>query len=1137
MIAARTVASRSLFIVLVLALAGALSATVSFGAARTPARLPTATSAATRAAVPKVADASTESCPNGMILEHATAGGIPECRIAGGPEGPGELGVAEQQRGSIYNAGSGITGPGVYAEAIRRRDALQTAADPQATRPWTPVGVPPLFADKKYNVVASVNVYIDALGFKKLTGRITDLARDPATPGRMFASAAEGGIWESRDGGDNWYSIGDNLITQSIGAIAWDPLAPAGTDTGTLIVGTGDNAQGRYNYSGHGIFITQDDGRTWTPASTQVADPSQNFRIRVSPNDPHRVFAATSKGLFRGVFQNNLSNIDFTNVALPTTPSTYPVNCAGNTTTFPACFLASNVTDVVVKAPGGHGTSAVTVDTGTDEVLANVGARFGPALYLKPDGTAANTQGLKQVPQAGLYHSATGLAGSFTWIDDSSSCLGPFQNCYPGTDHVGRVSLDSAIGSSQDHGIVYALVHDPTKETACYDDFGVPVSACQGAFHDPVLGLPTPAGNLSTVLDGMYYSNQFGAAGSWVKVMDWGQLDVQGTNSAIGGAGGQAPVGYGPGIQSSYNNWVLIDPVGANSSGVPTRLMFGLEEIWEANPSFVCEGDQKTSNWLLVTKFCEVPLANVPWIVVGRYWNACGPFTFGQGLTCNSTSLTPGSTTHPDQHASMFMPDANGTDETFYAGSDGGMFKQRSDTSHPQFDNNSWGDGISNNINVLQPYNAEISKDGTIVAGLQDNGEIKIDPATGEMAEIYGGDGTMSGIDPDNSQNILECYVYAICDVTHDGGIHWTRIDAKITQPRFDAPVQMDPLDAKHYLTGGREVKERIDGYSASPDCIPPPSHPEDPFCLNYNDADWRQIWNLGTSKQPGQANAVSSPGDGNNSSSAVDVSGANMYVGFCAQCDTFLEGVPFTNGIATNVGGAADPVKGSTSFYNSSAYEVSWHLAAMNCSNCKNTDNSPMNRLPQRYISSIRMDPNDVNTIYVTLGGYHRVWVPPLAFGESNPYVGQGHVFKSTDHGENFTDVSADLPNTPALWSVIHNGQLVVSTDIGVFISSNTDGGPYSVLGSQLPAAPVNTVRVSPGNPDLLIAATWGRGVYSYCFAGATCPADTIVPPTPLPNTARAGFLAAWLLLPLAIGLAVVSLTRRRRRLDLAAA
>ena len=42
----------------------------------------------------------------------------------------------------------------------------------------------------------------------------------------------------------------------------------------------------------------------------------------------------------------------------------------------------------------------------------------------------------------------------------------------------------------------------------------------------------------------------------------------------------QATGSYGPGIQSWYNEWVQPDPV-LQSGGVPTRVLFGLEEVWE----------------------------------------------------------------------------------------------------------------------------------------------------------------------------------------------------------------------------------------------------------------------------------------------------------------------------------------------------------------------------------------------------------------------------------------------------------------------------------------------------------------------------------------------------------------------------
>jgi hypothetical protein len=129
-------------------------------------------------------------------------------------------------------------------------------------------------------------------------------------------------------------------------------------------------------------------------------------------------------------------------------------------------------------------------------------------------------------------------------------------------------------------------------------------------------------------------------------------------------------------------------------------------------------------------------------------------------------------------------------------------------------------------------------------------------------------------------------------------------------------------------------------------------------------------------------------------------------------------------------------------------------------------------------------MDPSDPRTVYVTLAGYGRRWAYPGAVGEDTSKVGKGHVFKSTDAGETFTDVTGDLPDTPANWSVLHNGHLVVGTDTGVFESCDNAGGAYSRLGSGLPAVPISTLRFKPGDPDLLVAATYGRGVYTYRFS-----------------------------------------------------
>ena len=61
---------------------------------------------------------------------------------------------------------------------------------------------------------------------------------------------------------------------------------------------------------------------------------------------------------------------------------------------------------------------------------------------------------------------------------------------------------------------------------------------------------------------------------------------------------------------------------------------------------------------------------------------------------------------------------------------------------------------------------------------------------------------------------------------------------------------------------------------------------------------------------------------------------------------------------------------------------------------------------------------------------------------------VGVGHVYKSTDAGETFRDISGNLPDIPADFAIVRNGQLIVATDLGVFISADTDGGTYERLG-----------------------------------------------------------------------------------------
>ena len=815
---------------------------------------------------------------------------------------------------------------------------------------------------------------VNGEGLVKLSGRIQGLTFDPANPSRWMAGSTNGGVWESTDAGASWRSIGDGLPTQVVGAIAF---LPTGGNKGTIIAATGDPAFGASSSSGLGVYRSTDDGASWQKAAGGP-DSALSFRVAVDPDNPSTVYVATSRGLFRSTD----AGASYVNVNLPTT-------CTNQADVH--CTLANMVTDVVVRPSGGA----------NGKVLAAVGWRAGQKQ--NPDGSV-------QSPRNGLYVSPTGTPDTFTFLASPPG--------FPAAAAVGRVALGAAHGATQNRDYVYALVQDAQK-------FNNQASS---------LDVPEPTGQVpaTTVLNGVYLSATFGA--SWVKLTDADSLRSPTTGTSLQGP---TAATYAPGIQSWYNEFIEPDPTQQDASGAPTRLFFGLEEVWQNDgPIMATPAASEAGNG---TRFK----------VIGRYFGGTTCFFLKSGLPAcptNNPPTTPVSTTtHPDQHAVMTVPNNGGV--TLVVGNDGGIYSQFA-AAGTEFTNSNWGNGSNDGLQTLQPYAAAMARDGTVYAGLQDNGEMKIEPS-GREAMVFGGDGFFTAVDPNDSKVAYEEYTGGDISVTADGGKTWTDINPFLTSALFSTPFQMDPTDANHLLVGGREVAETISGPKTTS-----PGTPAFP-------TDWAYVYDLGTLKKPGDASASSSATDPDNQVSADDVRGDSAYVGYCGFCDVATQGQPFNSGIATNVGGAAPPKRMTAN---------GWHIATAQ-------------GLPKRLVTSIREDPRDPRTVYVTLGGYDRKWIPPGAFGDDVSRVGTGHVFKSTDAGEHFVDISGNLPDVPSNWSALHGNELVVATDIGVFVAGNTTGGPYDILGKGLPAVPVYHLSQAPQNPDTLVAATYGRGVYSYTF------------------------------------------------------
>jgi hypothetical protein len=874
------------------------------------------------------------------------------------PESVLELEIRGRQFDAVRAAPHGKTHPKAFAGALEQRAAMPRSVD-GSEGTWRPVGHGPLISNgPAYN---SVN----GLGLVNLQGRIDSLIYDSASR-RLFAAKGTGGVWMSSDYGDTWRSIGDSLPSQVVGAVAW-----SSANGGTVLAVSGDPTFGAGGYTGYGAFYSTNLGKSWKKANG-IPDGALGFEIEVDPTNPLEVYAATLFGLYRSTDGGKT----YANVNLPTG------ECSG----VPGggdCQLANVVTDIAIKAPGG-----VNADVPAGTVVAAIGWRAG---------RRKNADGTVQSEHNGLYRSQSGSPNTFVKLGGSG---------FTPQERIGRVEFGPTTGANQDRDYLYAIVQDAVVLNGGIDVIDAPENFPPA----PVAG--------GTVLNGLYVSKDFGA--TWTLMADDNMIAKNpATGSALVGVG-QA-LGFEPGVQAWYNEWIAPDPTRQSATGVPTRLAFGLEEVWQNELPLPMDGP---------TTFK----------VIGRYFSdeACLLLTVGLPECPTNRPPTTSTTTHPDQHDAVWIPDTLGG-VTLAVGNDGGFYKNHVAPGH-ELDNGGWGFGNQDGFNTLLPYDVAMANDGTVSAGLQDNGHMKITP-DGDQFMVFGGDGTFAEIDPANSDVIYEAYVFNDMSVSTDGGKSWRGIDPGLTNTRFVNPFEMDSTNANHLVTGGNEIAETTHGSETEA------GH-------DAGGKTWTVLYDLGTQKRPGDAAATPSPTDPANGMSAIDVHGDAIYAGYCGVCDALNAQAPFKSGIATNVGGSG------------------WHMAAAT-------------GLPERFITSVAIDPTDAtkSTIYVTLGGYSRRWVPPNTLQDQNPDAGVGHLFKSTDGGETFVDISGNLPDAPATW-VTQRGasQLIVGTDIGVFANALAGGTTFAPLRG-LPVVPISTMNLKPNDPNLLVAATYGRGVWTYTF------------------------------------------------------
>ena len=122
---------------------------------------------------------------------------------------------------------------------------------------------------------------------------------------------------------------------------------------------------------------------------------------------------------------------------------------------------------------------------------------------------------------------------------------------------------------------------------------------------------------------------------------------------------------------------------------------------------------------------------------------------------------------------------------------------------------------------------------------------------------------------------------------------------------------------------------------------------------------------------------------------------------------------------------------------------------------------------LPNRWVTRVRFDPVDPNVAYVTCSGFR--FDVPLP-----------HVFRTTNLGASWQDISGNLPEAPVTVILVdpqYPNRLYVGTDVGCYFTTNL-GTTWLPMGTGLPNAAVSDMQLH-GPTRIARAFTHGRSAW----------------------------------------------------------
>ncbi len=535
--------------------------------------------------------------------------------------------------------------------------------------------------------------------------------------------------------------------------------------------------------------------------------------------------------------------------------------------------------------------------------------------------------------------------------------------------------------------------------------------------------LQKATGNVNSYLDGIYVSNNGSIAGPWSKIADSQKLANSGSalKQSLGGKG------YGPGIQAWYNQSLAVDPNDAN------HVYAGLEEVYETKNG--------GSNWNTVGPY---------WNFYFSCWNQNVLYPPNGASGANGCPLT----THPDQHSVTFG--GSGSSAFVVVGNDGGVYQRPvngsvngngnatdwtslNDGSLDALQYYAVGVGLINhtvhstpeqtvNENTLPAVGSATPGDVLVSGGLQDNGGSLVRAGGDTMVSNFGGDGGDVLVDPNDGCNIVQEYVVLSMSVTQT-----CAHPDPVTRPN----AFLDLAQSTTFKIAPRDFNARFIA----------------PFVANKQNINewlaggnslWVQTAGFAIRSRDAWTKAYTLPA-GSQVYTALAMNGTKAIGAWCGPCNN--------SGFARGLTVGTKAVNGT------------WTFTPVSLSSIDGASNY----IPRRFLAGVAA--GDDGTLYVAVNGFSRRFTE----GEG---AGIGHVFRSTDSGVSWTDISANFPDVPAnSVQALSDGSLVVGTDLGVVYRS-PGATTWNRLGTNLPLTVTMDVELGPDNK--IYAATHGRGIWS---------------------------------------------------------